>query len=59
MGMQPIPRPPLGHNPRQLEEKDLDDATEREHRSRETAGRPDGRRLRRLLARLTRRRTRG
>jgi hypothetical protein len=49
MGMQPIPRPPLGHNPRRPEEKDLDDATEHAHRAREASGRRPVGRLRRLL----------
>jgi hypothetical protein len=60
MGMQPIPRPPLGHNPRRPQEKDLDDATDRDHRSREVAGGPAGgpigRILRTLFSRAHRRR---
>jgi hypothetical protein len=49
MGMQPIPRPPFGYNPRRPEEKDLDDATEHDHRTREVSGRPSRGRIRRVL----------
>jgi hypothetical protein len=57
MGMHPVPRPPLGHNPRRPEEQDLDAAAEHDHRARETArahaARPS--RLRRLLSVIRRR----
>ncbi len=49
MGMHPIPRPPFGDNPRRPEEKDLDDATEHDHRTRKVAGRPTRGRVRRFL----------
>ncbi len=57
MGMHPVPRPPLGHNPRRPEEQDLDGATERDHRAREAAAAHAERRsrLRRLLAAIRRR----
>lgn len=49
MGMHPVPRPPFGYNPRRPEEKDLDDATEHDHRTREVSGRPTRGRIRRVL----------
>jgi hypothetical protein len=49
MGMQPIPRPPFGYNPRRPEEKDLDDATEHDHRTRAVSRRPSRGRIRRVL----------
>ena len=47
--MHPVPRPPLGYNPRRPEEQDLDDATERDHRARQAAGAPEAGPIRRLL----------
>jgi hypothetical protein len=56
MGMHPVPRPPLGHNPRSREEQDLDGATERDHLAREAAAHtPERSRLRRLLSAIRRR----
>ena len=49
MGMQPIPRPPFGYNPRRPEERDLDDATERDHRAREALAARPRNRMRRFL----------
>ena len=52
MGMQPVPRPPFGYNPRRRKEQDLDDATERDHRAREARGTRSRGRMRRLLGAL-------
>ena len=49
VGMHPVPRPPLGFNPRRPEEQDLDDAAERDHRARDAAGAPERGPIRRLL----------
>lgn len=59
MGMQPIPRPPYGYNPRRPEEQDLDEATEHDHLAREASEvRTGGRIRRRLRAAFSRRRAR-